>query len=180
MADHGVIILLNSDTLIVWWTCSGHDCLTCQWILILISLCSAVPQRQGNLWLSFCITLHSILWSVIDHEPGELLHYWRSDFVFATGIIKHGGEKPNIIPAYTELEFYLRTPLLKDLCDLKAKAEACFRAAAGATGCQVCLRKSIFSLLSCTLETCRSSLCWYSSAREYCCYITIPFFTTSP
>ncbi|XP_059208537.1 peptidase M20 domain-containing protein 2-like [Centropristis striata] len=53
------------------------------------------------------------------------------------GIIKHGGVKPNIIPAYTELEFYLRTPLLKDLCDLKAKAEACFRAAAVATGCQV-------------------------------------------
>lgn len=53
------------------------------------------------------------------------------------GIIKHGGVKPNIIPAYTELEFYLRTPLLNDLCDLKAKAEACFRAAALATGCQV-------------------------------------------
>uniref|UniRef100_A0A8C3AUJ7 Peptidase M20 domain-containing protein 2 n=1 Tax=Cyclopterus lumpus TaxID=8103 RepID=A0A8C3AUJ7_CYCLU len=53
------------------------------------------------------------------------------------GIIKHGGEKPNIIPAYTELEFYLRTPRVKDLCDLKAKAEACFRAAAVATGCQV-------------------------------------------
>ncbi|XP_070698877.1 peptidase M20 domain-containing protein 2-like [Pempheris klunzingeri] len=53
------------------------------------------------------------------------------------GIIKHGGVKPNIIPAYTELEFYMRTPLVKDLCDLKAKAEACFRAAAVATGCQV-------------------------------------------
>ncbi|XP_040916778.1 peptidase M20 domain-containing protein 2-like [Toxotes jaculatrix] len=53
------------------------------------------------------------------------------------GIIKHGGEKPNVIPAYTELEFYLRTPLVKDLCDLKARAEACFRAAAVATGCQV-------------------------------------------
>ncbi|XP_041828670.1 peptidase M20 domain-containing protein 2-like isoform X3 [Melanotaenia boesemani] len=53
------------------------------------------------------------------------------------GIIKHGGVKPNIIPAYSELEFYLRTPLLKDLCDLKARAEACFRAAAVATGCQV-------------------------------------------
>ncbi|KAK5857490.1 hypothetical protein PBY51_010732 [Eleginops maclovinus] len=53
------------------------------------------------------------------------------------GIIKHGGEKPNIIPAYTELEYYLRTPLVKDLCDLKAKAEACFRAAAVATGCRV-------------------------------------------
>ncbi|KAM9842935.1 peptidase M20 domain-containing protein 2-like [Aulostomus maculatus] len=53
------------------------------------------------------------------------------------GIIKHGGVKPNVIPAYTELEFYLRTPLAKDLGDLKAKAEACFRAAAVATGCQV-------------------------------------------
>ncbi|XP_035529195.1 peptidase M20 domain-containing protein 2-like [Morone saxatilis] len=53
------------------------------------------------------------------------------------GIIKHGGVKPNIIPAYTELEFYMRTPLVKDLCDLRAKAEACFRAAAVATGCQV-------------------------------------------
>lgn len=58
---------------------------------------------------------------------------------FSTGIIKHGGVKPNIIPAYSELEFYLRTPLVKDLCDLKAKAEACFRAAAVATGCQVSL-----------------------------------------
>ncbi|XP_061599082.1 peptidase M20 domain-containing protein 2-like [Cololabis saira] len=53
------------------------------------------------------------------------------------GVIKHGGVKPNIIPAYSELQFYLRTPLLKDLCVLKAKAEACFRAAALATGCQV-------------------------------------------
>ncbi|XP_030247890.1 peptidase M20 domain-containing protein 2 [Sparus aurata] len=53
------------------------------------------------------------------------------------GIIKHGGVKPNIIPAYTELEFYMRTPQIRDLCNLKAKAEACFRAAAVATGCQV-------------------------------------------
>lgn len=61
--------------------------------------------------------------------------------IFSPGIIKHGGEKPNIIPAYTELEYYLRTPLVKDLFDLKAKAEACFRAAAIATGCQVSLPK---------------------------------------
>uniref|UniRef100_A0A1A8PK83 Peptidase M20 domain-containing protein 2 n=1 Tax=Nothobranchius rachovii TaxID=451742 RepID=A0A1A8PK83_9TELE len=53
------------------------------------------------------------------------------------GIIKHGGEKPNIIPAYSELEYFLRTPLLSELNDLKAKAEACFRAAGVATGCQV-------------------------------------------
>lgn len=58
-------------------------------------------------------------------------------FSSTTGIIKNGGEKPNIIPAYTELDFYMRTPMVLDLCDLKAKAEACFKAAAVATGCRV-------------------------------------------
>lgn len=53
------------------------------------------------------------------------------------GIIKHGGLKPNIIPAFTELEYYLRTPSRAELPMLKQKAEGCFRAAAVATGCQV-------------------------------------------
>ncbi|KAJ8275042.1 hypothetical protein COCON_G00096670 [Conger conger] len=53
------------------------------------------------------------------------------------GIIKHGGVKPNIIPAYTELEFYLRTPKRHDLPAIRSKAEMCFRSAAMATGCQV-------------------------------------------
>ena len=53
------------------------------------------------------------------------------------GIIKHGGVKPNIIPAYTELEYYLRTPSRSELPVLKAKAEMCFRSAAVATGCEV-------------------------------------------
>lgn len=73
------------------------------------------------------VRIHSFLYS--------FLH--TVDIFLSTGIIKHGGVKPNIIPAYTELDFYLRTPLVKDLCELKAKAEACFRAAAVATGCQV-------------------------------------------
>uniref|UniRef100_A0A667YNR2 Peptidase M20 domain-containing protein 2 n=1 Tax=Myripristis murdjan TaxID=586833 RepID=A0A667YNR2_9TELE len=53
------------------------------------------------------------------------------------GIIKHGGVKPNIIPAYTELEYYLRTPSRAELPVIKAKAEMCFRSAAMATGCEV-------------------------------------------
>ncbi|KAI4899632.1 hypothetical protein NFI96_014637 [Prochilodus magdalenae] len=53
------------------------------------------------------------------------------------GIIKHGGVKPNIIPDYSELEYYLRTPSHRDLPTIRAKAEACFRAAAMATGCEV-------------------------------------------
>ncbi|KAL7888872.1 hypothetical protein AOLI_G00038460 [Acnodon oligacanthus] len=53
------------------------------------------------------------------------------------GIIKHGGVKPYIIPDYSELEYYLRTPSHRDLATIRAKAEACFRAAAIATGCEV-------------------------------------------
>uniref|UniRef100_A0A8C6VEA8 Peptidase M20 domain-containing protein 2 n=1 Tax=Naja naja TaxID=35670 RepID=A0A8C6VEA8_NAJNA len=53
------------------------------------------------------------------------------------GIIKNGGVKPNIIPSYTELEFYLRAPSLRELSTLKEKAENCFKAAALATGCEV-------------------------------------------
>ncbi|XP_053699573.1 peptidase M20 domain-containing protein 2-like [Synchiropus splendidus] len=73
------------------------------------------------------------------------------------GIIKHGGVKPNIIPAYTELEFYLRTPSRSELSTLKTKAEACFQAAAMATGCEVEVQfaKNTFDniLRNTTLET---------------------------
>ncbi|KAK3506807.1 hypothetical protein QTP70_028370 [Hemibagrus guttatus] len=59
-------------------------------------------------------------------KPGWRIH----------GIIKHGGVKPNIIPDYSELEFYLRTTSHRDLPIIRAKAEACFCAAAMATGCE--------------------------------------------
>uniref|UniRef100_A0A3Q3W9P0 Peptidase M20 domain containing 2 n=1 Tax=Mola mola TaxID=94237 RepID=A0A3Q3W9P0_MOLML len=35
--------------------------------------------------------------------------------------------KPDIIPAYTELSFYMRTMMDEELSDLRAAAEACFR-----------------------------------------------------
>ncbi|XP_060609002.2 xaa-Arg dipeptidase [Anolis sagrei] len=56
------------------------------------------------------------------------------------GVIKNGGVKPNIIPSYAELEFYLRAPSLRELSLLTEKAENCFRAAALATGCEVELK----------------------------------------
>ncbi|NWS69384.1 P20D2 protein, partial [Crotophaga sulcirostris] len=53
------------------------------------------------------------------------------------GVIKNGGVKPNIIPSYTELEFYLRAPSMKELSVLTEKVENCFKSAALATGCKV-------------------------------------------
>lgn len=55
----------------------------------------------------------------------------------STSVIKNGGVKPNIIPSYTELEFYLRAPSMRDLSVLTEKVENCFKAAALATGCRV-------------------------------------------
>uniref|UniRef100_A0A8D0G2E8 Peptidase M20 domain-containing protein 2 n=1 Tax=Sphenodon punctatus TaxID=8508 RepID=A0A8D0G2E8_SPHPU len=56
------------------------------------------------------------------------------------GIIKNGGVKPNIVPSYAELEFYVRAPSLKELSVVTEKVENCFKAAALATGCKVELK----------------------------------------
>ncbi|CAO3594356.1 unnamed protein product [Absidia cylindrospora] len=53
------------------------------------------------------------------------------------GIITSGGAAPNIIPDYTSGWFYVRTQKYKDIVRIKTKVEACFEAAAKATGCQV-------------------------------------------
>lgn len=53
------------------------------------------------------------------------------------GIISKGGTKPNIIPDYTELEYYMRAPTDSELTTLQDKLYACFQAAAVATGCTV-------------------------------------------
>lgn len=53
------------------------------------------------------------------------------------GIIKHGGVKANIIPEFTELVFYARTPTKEELQVLMTKLEQCFHSAASATGCTV-------------------------------------------
>lgn len=69
--------------------------------------------------------------------PCKLRWARRKVALCCAGVIKHGGVKPNIIPAYTELEYYLRTPSRAELVLLKEKAERCFRSAAEATGCKV-------------------------------------------
>ncbi|CAC5409034.1 Peptidase M20 domain-containing protein 2 [Mytilus coruscus] len=57
---------------------------------------------------------------------------WR-----AHGIINKGGIKPNIIPEFTELEYYFRAPIKQELDELRDKMKSCFDSAATATGCQV-------------------------------------------
>jgi metal-dependent amidase/aminoacylase/carboxypeptidase family protein len=51
------------------------------------------------------------------------------------GIITHGGAAPNIIPDFTEAQFYVRSRTHQEVVALVQRVEACFEAAAKATGC---------------------------------------------
>jgi len=52
-------------------------------------------------------------------------------------IITHGGDAPNIIPSYTRSEWYVRAATSARLDELMTRVQACFDAAASATGCTV-------------------------------------------
>ena len=50
------------------------------------------------------------------------------------GIIVDGGEKPNIIPERSEMDYYVRGSRDEDVIDLMEKLIACAKGAASATG----------------------------------------------
>ena len=52
-------------------------------------------------------------------------------------IISKGGVKPNIIPEYSEMEIYCRTPGMEELSTLVDKVTSCLDSAAQATGCSI-------------------------------------------
>jgi amidohydrolase len=51
------------------------------------------------------------------------------------GIVTHGGEAPNVVPAHTSGKWYIRSRTLKELDELEPKVYRCFEAGATATGC---------------------------------------------
>jgi amidohydrolase len=53
------------------------------------------------------------------------------------GIVTHGGEAPNIVPAHTTSKWYIRSATLAELAELEPKVHRCFQAGALATGCTV-------------------------------------------
>jgi amidohydrolase len=59
--------------------------------------------------------------------PGERIH----------GIITHGGDKPNIVPAVARSQWMVRSPKLAGLDHLKARFLACLQGGADAAGCQM-------------------------------------------
>ncbi|PWY74342.1 hypothetical protein BO70DRAFT_341179 [Aspergillus heteromorphus CBS 117.55] len=60
-------------------------------------------------------------------QPDERIH----------GVIESGGSVPNVIPDYTRMNWYIRSPTTARADDLLVRAKACFEAAGIATGCEV-------------------------------------------
>lgn len=60
-------------------------------------------------------------------------HLYPTDKIH--GIITKGGDAPNIIPSHTSSSWYVRAESEERLEDLLQRVEACFAAAATATGC---------------------------------------------
>jgi amidohydrolase len=51
------------------------------------------------------------------------------------GIVTHGGEAPNIVPAHTTAKWYIRSRSLAELEELEPRVYKCFEAGAVGTGC---------------------------------------------
>ncbi|MGE0821563.1 MAG: M20 family metallopeptidase [Candidatus Binatia bacterium] len=50
------------------------------------------------------------------------------------GIVTHGGDAPNVVPAHTSAKYIVRAKTLEELTEIKSKVVRCFEAGALATG----------------------------------------------
>ena len=88
---------------------------------------SAMPHKGLNA-LDALLLAYQAISNLRQHMKGtERIH----------GIITKGGDAPNIVPALTAGEFYVRAANARDLALLKPRVQACFTAGATATGCTV-------------------------------------------
>ena len=53
------------------------------------------------------------------------------------GVIRKGGDEPNIIPDEASLEYFIRDSTAASVNDLAQRVESCLRAGAQATGCEI-------------------------------------------
>ena len=56
------------------------------------------------------------------------------------GIITHGGDAPNVVPAHTSAKYMVRAESIKELGDVRTKVHRCFEAGAIATGAKLEIR----------------------------------------
>ncbi|MEU7042480.1 amidohydrolase [Streptomyces varsoviensis] len=78
--------------------------------------------------------------AVVAQVAVGLLRQQLPDGYRVSGVVRDGGERSNIIPDRTVLQWDVRTPTAEELDPLKKRVQACFEGAAIATGCSVEIR----------------------------------------
>jgi amidohydrolase len=88
---------------------------------------SAFPHLGVNALDAMTLS-YSAIGALRQHiQPTERIH----------GVVKHGGDAPNIVPKLTTARYFVRAANLRDLEPLKERVVRCFEAGALATGCQL-------------------------------------------
>lgn len=89
---------------------------------------AAAAPHKGRNALDAAVLAYNSVAALRQHiRPTERVH----------GIFTHGGDKPNIVPKFASMNWYVRSDTLETLAPLKRRVEDCFRGAALATGCEV-------------------------------------------
>ncbi len=89
---------------------------------------AAAAPHMGRNALDGAVIAYNSIAALRQHiRPTERIH----------GIFTHGGDKPNIVPKYAAMNWYVRSDTLETLKPLKERVEQCFKGAAQATGCEV-------------------------------------------
>lgn len=76
---------------------------------------------------------------VVSQVAIGLLRQHLNDGDQVHGIVTHGGDAPNVVPASTEAQYLARARTLDELDRLIPRIEACFQAGAVATGAEVAI-----------------------------------------
>jgi len=88
---------------------------------------AAVSPEKGRNALDAAVLGYMNVAALRQHiKPTERIH----------GIFTNGGEKPNIVPRESAMDWYVRSDTIKSLQPLKARVAACLEGSAVATGCQ--------------------------------------------
>ncbi|EGX88949.1 peptidase dimerization domain protein [Cordyceps militaris CM01] len=85
------------------------------------------PWNGLNALDAVCLSYNAISMLRQQIRPHERIH----------GVIKEGGDRPNVIPGSTSVDYYIRSDTLAAAERLWTRVKLCFEGAAIATGCQV-------------------------------------------
>lgn len=88
--------------------------------------------------------------AVLSYTGISMLRQYAEPNTFIHGIISHGGEAANVIPAYAEMKFYFRGTTMEYVNKLSDRAIDCVKGACLAAGCTYDV-----SIYECPYEDCR-------------------------